>query len=631
MPLRFFADIAPSLRPSLLRRLLLLALSALTLSALTACSPEEKTEPQSPSRLIPKSCWFDTEASWPTTQCYMMEVPEDHEKPDGRKIQFPVVRFFAEISDPDKEPLLHLGAGGPGASLGLEPENASDWLWVNYSAMSVEDGRDLIVMDPRGTGMASPKLACTEFIKDADLAFTRNLSTDEEARVFTYSMERCYSRLSQVSDLAQYNSAVVAKDVEALRKALGVPKLNLYGVSYSTRYALTVARDFPESVRAMVLNSAVFPNIIYTQKLPADVVAAYRRGVDHCRKDSECDKRYPDLEQRLEARVQALDESPLTVNTGNIHPGEQYSFVLTGQRLLRVLFQAMYNENFYKDFPAIIEELESDQAELLKPAIASFMGLVLDPNFGDAAGISHFCFEEAPFVDFQEARNLASNSGILGGSVRADIDMMQMQCRIWAIPSAPMVESRAIKTPIPTLVMHGALDPVLSADDANKARKKLPNHQWVLFPNLAHDVISASDCAEQAAAEFLDHPDQPVAEVVASCRKAELARQAELEQKIAELEAQRAREEEAAKSAEANSAAPAGADEPMASPGQASAATPAELKEKESQEIESQEIAPQQPTTTENSVAEPDAAESTRDESQRHRQAPGGNRYSELY
>ncbi|WP_231491455.1 alpha/beta fold hydrolase [Microbulbifer sp. HZ11] len=541
----------------------------------------------------------------------MMEVPENYQKPAGRKIQFPVVRFFAEISDPDKEPLLHLGAGGPGASMGLEPENASDWLWVNYSAMSVEDGRDLIVMDPRGTGMAAPKLACTEFIKDADLAFTRNLSTDEEARVFTYSMERCYSRLSQKADLAQYNSAVVARDVEELRKALGVPKLNLYGVSYSTRYALTVARDFPASVRAMVLNSAVFPNIIYTQKLPEDVVAAYRRGVDHCRNDRECNKRYPDLEQRLEARVQALDESPLVVSTGNIHPGQQYDFVLTGQRLLRVLFQALYNENFYREFPAIIEELESEQAELLKPAIASFMGLVLDPNFGDAAGISHFCYEEAPFVDFQQARNLAATSGILGGSVRADIDMMQMQCRIWAIPSAPMVESRAVQTAIPALVMHGALDPVLSAEDANKARKKLPNHQWVLFPHLAHDVISASDCAEQAAADFLDNPDQPVADVVAQCREAELARQKELEQKITELRKQQEQED----------SAPTPTEETQT--GQTSSSIPAETST----------ATPTPPASQDTPQSEdaPEGAGNARDEAQRHRQTPGGNRYSELY
>ncbi|WGL16926.1 alpha/beta hydrolase [Microbulbifer bruguierae] len=550
MPLRFTLPHRALCAP-------LLALGALLF--LAGCDKPVKTAGETPNQLISKPCWFDTEPSWPTTQCFMMEVPEDHTKPEGRKIQFPVVRFFAQISDPDKEPLLHLGAGGPGASMGLEPENASDWLWVNYADMTVESGRDLIVIDPRGTGMAKPRLACDEFIKDADLAFTRKLSTDEESRVFTYSMERCYTRLSQSADLAHYNSLAVARDVEALRQALGLPKLNLYGVSYASRYALTIAREFPDSVRAMVLNSAVFPNIIYAQQLPQDVLAAYERGIEFCSKDPDCNKRYPDLQRRLEALVQTLDEEPLTVDTGNIHPGERYPFVLSGQRLLRVLFQALYNEHFYRELPAIIDQLETGEAELLKPSIASFMGLVLDPNFGDAAGISHFCYEEAPFVDFDLARQTAANSGTLGGSVRSDIDMMQVQCRIWAIPSAPLLESQAIKTPVPTLVMHGALDPVLAANDADRARKKLPNHQWLLFPNLAHDVISASDCAARAAADFLDQPAQPVVETANACRKEELAHQAELERKIAEMEAQR----EASQQLAAEPGAESGTDEDL--------------------------------------------------------------------
>ncbi|WP_295803991.1 alpha/beta fold hydrolase [uncultured Microbulbifer sp.] len=521
-------------------RFLSLCLAVAALAAASGCQrDEQQAAAVSPNRLIPKPCWFDVERDWPTTQCYMMEVPENHAQPGGRKIQFPVVRFFAEVNDPDKEPLLHLGAGGPGASMGLEPENASDWLWVNYADMTVKDGRDLIVIDPRGTGMATPKLSCSEFIEDADLAFTRNLNPDEESRVFTYSLERCYSRLSEEADLAYYNSVAVAQDVEALREALGIPQLNLYGVSYASRYALTIAREFPLSVRTMILNSAVFPNIVYTQQLTEDVIAAYQRGLNYCSEDSACKKQYPNLDQRLEALVQKLDETPLTVETGNIHPGEQYPFVLSGQRLLRVLFQALYNENFYRQLPKIIEQLENDDATLLKPSIVSFMGLVLDPNFGDAAGISHFCYEEAPFVDFDKARRDAASGGILAGSVRSDIDLLQIQCRIWAIPSAPILESRAIKTDVPALVMHGGLDPVLSAADANKARRKLPNHQWLLFPRLAHDIISASDCAEQAAADFLNQPEQPVIENATTCREQELAQQRELEQKIAEMEAEK--------------------------------------------------------------------------------------------
>ncbi|WP_226648718.1 alpha/beta fold hydrolase [Microbulbifer variabilis] len=495
-------------------------------------APEVK-KPRSYTHLYPRSCWFKTDDSWPATQCYMMEVPEDYAHPTRRKIRFPVIRFRANHPATNKVPLLHLGAGGPGASMGLEPENASDWLWLNYAAMTIEDGRDLIVIDPRGTGMARPRLTCNEFIEDAQTAFQRNLSPEEEARVFAFSMERCYSRLSKGADMAQYNSSVIARDVDELRKLLKIDKLDLYGVSYSSRYALTYARDFPDSTRALVLNSAVFPNITYTQQLAQDSLAAYERGLKHCIEDTKCNSRYPDLRRRLENLVQTLDEKPRTVSAKHRYSNQPYPFVLTGQRLLRVLFQALYNENFYSELPKLIEGLENSGDEGLEPAqkaIGHFMEIVLDPYFGDAAGVSHFCYEEAPFVDFDQARESAEGTGILGGAVRSDLNLLQLQCRIWAIPAAPLLESQPIATPAPVMVLHGGLDPVLSAEDVDMARKALPNHQWLLFPQLAHDIISASSCAEKAAARFLDNPENDQTEPTKNCRKQELADQIQEEQ-----------------------------------------------------------------------------------------------------
>lgn len=489
---------------------------------LSACHRDDAQKEESTTRLIPETCWFETGSSWPETSCYQMEVPENYAAPTGRKIRFPVVRFKAFTPDSSKRPLLHLGAGGPGASMGLERENASEWLWLNYAAMTVDDGRDLIIIDPRGTGMAKPRLSCSEFIEDADTAFRRNLSPAEEARVFTFSLERCYSRLSKTADLAHYNSATVARDVEALREQMDIDKFNLYGVSYASRYALTIARDFPDSVRALVLNSAVFPDIKYTQQLAEDSLAAYQRGLQSCSENEACSEQYPNLKSRLETLVQTLDEEPLTVPVKHHFSEEEYPFVLSGQRLLRVLFQALYDENFYSQLPQLIEALEKGETGPARKPVARFMDIILDPYFGDAAGASHFCYEEAPFVDFDKARAEAANSGVLGGAVRSDIDLLQMQCRIWAIPSASLLESRAVKTSLPVMVLHGGLDPVLSASDAEKARRKLPNHQWLLFPQLAHDIISASNCAEDAAARFLDNPAEQQVESAMACRKEEL-------------------------------------------------------------------------------------------------------------
>jgi pimeloyl-ACP methyl ester carboxylesterase len=103
-------------------------------------------------------------------------------------------------------------------------------------------GRDLIVMDYRGTGLSVPLLVCGE--KDGNTA-----DPDFPAR--------CRKRLlARGIDPACYRSADVAADIADLARALGLPKLALIGNSYGTRAAFTVLRDHPGLASSAVLDAA---------------------------------------------------------------------------------------------------------------------------------------------------------------------------------------------------------------------------------------------------------------------------------------------------------------------------------------------------------------------------------------
>ena len=82
--------------------------------------------------------------------------------------------------------------------------------------------------------------------------------------------------------LKHYNSATVAVDVEALRRALEVNQWVLFGHSYGARCALTIARDFPASVEAMVLAAPAFPGPPRAETRARDMDRALERGFDHC-------------------------------------------------------------------------------------------------------------------------------------------------------------------------------------------------------------------------------------------------------------------------------------------------------------------------------------------------------------
>jgi pimeloyl-ACP methyl ester carboxylesterase len=54
-----------------------------------------------------------------------------------------------------------------------------------------------------------------------------------------------------------YGTRENAKDVEAVRRALGVDRIALFGISYGTRQALAYARAYPEHVERLLLDSVV--------------------------------------------------------------------------------------------------------------------------------------------------------------------------------------------------------------------------------------------------------------------------------------------------------------------------------------------------------------------------------------
>ena len=102
--------------------------------------------------------------------------------------------------------------------------------------------RDVILFDQRGTGYSQPDLGCPEEKKFALDTLDQNLTPTQSAELRRRRAAQCHDRLVKEGvNLALYNSAQNAADIEALRQALGYDKINLYGTSYGTRLALTDA------------------------------------------------------------------------------------------------------------------------------------------------------------------------------------------------------------------------------------------------------------------------------------------------------------------------------------------------------------------------------------------------------
>ncbi|MDB5586094.1 MAG: TAP-like family protein [Devosia sp.] len=221
-----------------------------------------------------------------TVICGTVNVPENHDAPDGRRIELKFAVLKASSSYPEPDPLVQLH-GGPGG--GLVDQIAG------YAQIfdPWRKTRDIVLFDQRAAGLSGSSVACYQALgRDAPsiLALPGQSDSSDQA------MADCIGELQAAGvDLAAYNTTQNALDVSSIVKALGYHSYNLYGISYGTKLALEVMRSAPEGLRAVIIDGVVPAQVkdYDTTAVPAD--EATHLVTEQCAADAACNAAYPDL------------------------------------------------------------------------------------------------------------------------------------------------------------------------------------------------------------------------------------------------------------------------------------------------------------------------------------------------
>ncbi len=118
------------------------------------------------------------------------------------------------------------------------------------------------------------------------------------------------------------------------------------------------------------------------------------------------------------------------------------------------------------------------------------------------------CNEEAPFEDFSNVIANAEALEIPELSYGA-ISFMAQQfatCEFWPSGRANDIESEAVVSDIPTLIMAGNYDFQTPVSWNRSAFVNLSSSFYVQFPSSGHGVIAQSQCAKDVARQFIDTP-----------------------------------------------------------------------------------------------------------------------------
>ncbi|MFH8798886.1 alpha/beta hydrolase [Streptomyces sp. NPDC017936] len=235
-----------------------------TLTAASAgASPSPTPRAVRTAQLTWKGC---ATTDHPTLQCASLKVPLDHADPGGRQITLALSRV-PHTAARSQGPLL-VNPGGPGGS-GLT--------LAGFVASALPKGvaaqYDVIGFDPRGVGGSTPALDCEPKrftpVRPDSVPATGALERAnlERARSFAAA---CGEKYADVLPYVDTLSAV--KDMDAIRRAVGASRLNYFGYSYGTYLGAVYARQYPQRVRRLVLDSIVDPTgVWYEANLAQDL------------------------------------------------------------------------------------------------------------------------------------------------------------------------------------------------------------------------------------------------------------------------------------------------------------------------------------------------------------------------
>lgn len=472
----------------------ILSLTALLLTA-SALAGGAGAPAKAPSAFRAVTCPTEIKAS----KCGYVKVPLDHAQPRGKQIElFVAVQKASDKVPADKlaaDPLFYL-EGGPGAA-------SSPSVSVLGQVFA---NRDVVGIDQRGIGRSLPSLNCralNDVMDVGDMDMTKVLPLFEKA------LTACTAELrSKGIKLEYFNTTQAARDVEAVRKALGYAKINLYGASYGTRLAQEVMRNSPQSLRAVVLDSVIPASIDRVAQSPLTVQQGLQRVFAACEADAACNSKYPNLEQSYRAVLKQLAAQPLKVTVdGETTP-------MDGNIFQGLIFNSMYFPDGLTEIPSLIKAAQQGDAKTIEGSFGLKFVQAVSDTVTWPAFFTNECMGEVAYTGPAALEKVLTEAPEFAGLLRLSPSISSPSvfrvCKTLGLTKPAPRENTAVVSPVPTLLLAGEYDPVTPPAWLSAASRGLSRSQSLVVKGASHGSGLTTECGFLSVFTFLQNPTQKV-------------------------------------------------------------------------------------------------------------------------
>jgi pimeloyl-ACP methyl ester carboxylesterase len=409
------------------------------------------------------------------------------------------VTLHAEELPPSGTPrgAVFLIAGGPGQGSASTFDLSSTNTTLLFQALF--PGYTLVAYDDRGTG-ESGLLNCP--------ALQTATTPDGEDLLAS----ACATSIGPAASL--YGTADHVADLDAVRAALGLDKIVLYGVSYGTKLALAYASAYPTHVDRMVLDSVLPPSL--PDPYSANVFRAMPATLSaFCA--ASCSAATPDFAGDVVAVANRLGAKPAHGNV-LLANGKTKPDTLTGSGLLSLVIDADLNQGLAAELPAAMHAGRlGNMAPLLRlHVLDDAINLIPASELSFGLFAATVC-RDGPFpwpADSPPSTRAALlKSAIAGlpagtfgpfGSYAASVGNAVL-CDTWPAPSGGAALGAGPLPNVPVLALSGGFDMRTPTASAQAVIAQFPQGKLVVVPGVGHSVVGAdtSGCSLLAVRDFM--------------------------------------------------------------------------------------------------------------------------------
>ncbi|MFI5981861.1 alpha/beta hydrolase [Streptomyces sp. NPDC051555] len=437
--------------------------------------------------------WTDCKtARYPTLQCASLAVPLDHERPAGRQISLALTRV-PHTARTSQGPLL-VNPGGPGGS----GRSLAGYV-ASALPKAVAAQFDVIGFDPRGVGRSEPTLDCGaghfKPVRPDSVPLDPAVEQANLERVKSFA-ESCRTKHADV--LPYIDTVSAARDIELLRVALGAPRISYFGYSYGTYLGAVYAKQHPERVHRLVLDSIVDPGgVWYGDNLAQDRAfdarhkaflawvarhdATYHLGTDPAR-----------VERRWYAMREDLRTTPAG---GKVGPAELEDTFMPGG------YYNGYWPNLAEAFAAYAERGET------KPLVAAYEKFgAVEPSAGNSYSVytAVQCRDSAWPKDWNRWRADMWRTHAEAPFMTWNNAWYNAPCAFWPTEQLAAPDITNAELP-PALLFQATLDAATPFEGGKSMHEKLKNSALVVEEGGGNHgiALSGNTCLDEKLATYL--------------------------------------------------------------------------------------------------------------------------------